>query len=159
MTQLYRADIVVPCYNEEEALPETVPVILDFFAGLIRDPANGLGTFRLILVNDGSQDATWTVITDLAARHPEVEGVMLSRNFGHQNAMLAGLSIAALLSTSLLIEVIMSWPGLGPLLVEALLAKDVHLVLSASMLATGLLVLGNLAADLALVGIDPRIRA
>ncbi|HET9359218.1 MAG TPA: ABC transporter permease [Vicinamibacterales bacterium] len=72
---------------------------------------------------------------------------------------LAGLSIATLLSASLLIEVVMSWPGLGPLLVEALLAKDVHVVLSASMLATGLLVLGNLAADLTLVGIDPRIRA
>ena len=49
---------------------------------------------------------------------------------------LAGLSIAALLSASLLIEVVMSWPGLGPLLVEALLARDVHVVLSASMLAS-----------------------
>ena len=72
---------------------------------------------------------------------------------------LAGLSIATLLSTSLLIEVVMSWPGLGPLLVEALLAKDVHVVLSASMLASGLLVLGNLAADLTLYAVDPRIRA
>ena len=72
---------------------------------------------------------------------------------------LAGLSIATLLSTSLLIEVVMSWPGLGPLLVEALLAKDVHVVLSASMLATMTLVAGNLAADLALYAIDPRIRA
>ena len=52
----------------------------------------------------------------------------------------------------------MSWPGLGPLLVEALLAKDVHVVLSASMLASGLLVIGNLAADLTLYAIDPRIR-
>jgi len=71
---------------------------------------------------------------------------------------LAGLSIATLLSASLLIEVVMSWPGLGPLLVEALLAKDVHVVLSASMLASGLLVIGNLAADLTLYAIDPRIR-
>jgi len=71
---------------------------------------------------------------------------------------LAGLSIATLLSTSLLIEVVMSWPGLGPLLVEALLAKDVHVVLSASMLASALLVIGNLAADLALYAVDPRIR-
>lgn len=94
MTQSYHADIVVPCYNEEEALPATVPVILEFFAGLVRDPANGLAGFRLILVNDGSTDATWPVITGLAARHLEIEGVKLSRNFGHQNAMLAGLSIA-----------------------------------------------------------------
>ena len=71
---------------------------------------------------------------------------------------LAGLSIATLLSASLLIEVVMSWPGLGPLLVDALLAKDVHVVVSASMLASALLVIGNLAADLTLYAIDPRIR-
>jgi peptide/nickel transport system permease protein len=72
---------------------------------------------------------------------------------------LAGLSVAALLSASLLIEVVMSWPGLGPLLVEALLARDVHVVLGASMLATVFLVGGNLLADVALVAVDPRIRA
>ena len=72
---------------------------------------------------------------------------------------LAGLSIATLLSASLLIEVVMSWPGLGPLLVEALLARDVHVVLGASMLATVFLVGGNLLADLALFAVDPRIRA
>lgn len=89
----YRADIVVPCYNEEQALPETVPVILGFFTQLVADPANRLESFRLILVNDGSADATWPIIAGLAERHPEIEGVMLSRNFGHQNAMLAGLSL------------------------------------------------------------------
>jgi len=72
---------------------------------------------------------------------------------------LAGLSFAALLSASLLIEVVMSWPGLGPLLVEALLARDVHVVLGATMLATMFLVGGNLLADLALLAMDPRIRA
>jgi len=72
---------------------------------------------------------------------------------------LAGLSIATLLSASLLIEVVMSWPGLGPLLVEALLARDVHVVLGASMLATLFLLAGNLLADLTLFAIDPRIRA
>jgi peptide/nickel transport system permease protein len=72
---------------------------------------------------------------------------------------LAGLSVAALLSASLLIEVVMSWPGLGPLLVEALLARDVHVVLGASMLATVFLVAGNLLADLTLFAVDPRIRA
>jgi peptide/nickel transport system permease protein len=71
---------------------------------------------------------------------------------------LAGLSIATLLSASLLIEVVMSWPGLGPLLVDALLAKDVHVVLSAAMLASALLVIGNLAADLTLYALDQRIR-
>jgi peptide/nickel transport system permease protein len=72
---------------------------------------------------------------------------------------LAGLSIAGLLSASLLIEVVMSWPGLGPLLVEALLARDVHVVLGASMLATVFLIGGNLVADLTLFAVDPRIRA
>lgn len=93
VSETYRADIVVPCYNEEATLPATGPVILGTFADLVRDPANRLGGFRLILVNDGSRDATWPIIADLAARHDEVEGVMLSRNFGHQNAMLAGLSV------------------------------------------------------------------
>lgn len=72
---------------------------------------------------------------------------------------LAGLSCAALVSASLLIEVVMSWPGLGPLLVESLLAKDVHVVLGASMLAAVFLVAGNLLADLALFAIDPRVRS
>jgi glycosyltransferase involved in cell wall biosynthesis len=90
----YRADVVVPCYNEEAALPQTAPTILEFFRGLVADPGNRLASFRLILVNDGSSDDTWHVIADLAARHPEVEGVMLSRNFGHQAAMLSGLSLA-----------------------------------------------------------------
>lgn len=71
---------------------------------------------------------------------------------------LAGLSIGTLLSASLLIEVIMSWPGLGPLLVDALLARDVHVVLSVTLVATALLVFANLAADLALFAVDPRIR-
>ena len=92
--QPYRADIVVPCYNEEEALPDTAPRILAFFRGLVSDPANRLSAFRLILVNDGSQDGTWRVIEQLSAEHGEVMGVMLSRNFGHQAAMLAGLTVS-----------------------------------------------------------------
>jgi glycosyltransferase involved in cell wall biosynthesis len=90
----YRADVVVPCYNEEAALPQTAPAILEFFSGLVADPGNRLASFRLILVDDGSRDGTRAVIGDLAARYAEVEGVTLSRNFGHQAAMLAGLSIA-----------------------------------------------------------------
>lgn len=72
---------------------------------------------------------------------------------------LAGLSCAALVSASVLIEVVMSWPGLGPLLVESLLAKDVHVVLGASMMATTFLVTGNLLADLTLYAVDPRVRS
>lgn len=90
----YRADVVVPCYNEEAALPVTVPAIHAFFAGLLADAGNRLAAFRLILVDDGSRDATWRLIEEFAGRHSEIEGVLLSRNFGHQAAMLAGLSIA-----------------------------------------------------------------
>jgi peptide/nickel transport system permease protein len=71
---------------------------------------------------------------------------------------LLGLSIATLLSASLLVEVIMSWPGLGPLLLEAILARDVHLVIGAVVFSTGFLVAGNLIADGLLVLTDPRIR-
>ncbi len=72
---------------------------------------------------------------------------------------LFGFSVASLLSGSVLVEVIMSWPGLGPLLLEAILARDIHLVLAPVMVSTLLLVLGNLLADLLLYALDPRIRA
>jgi peptide/nickel transport system permease protein len=71
---------------------------------------------------------------------------------------LFGSSIASLLSVSLLTEVVMSWPGLGPLLLEAILARDVYLVIGPVMVSTLLLLLGNLAADLMLYAADPRIR-
>jgi peptide/nickel transport system permease protein len=71
---------------------------------------------------------------------------------------LLGLSIAGLLSGSLLIEVIMSWPGVGPLLLEAILARDIHLVVGTVMLSSLFLVTGNLVGDLLLYLTDPRIR-
>lgn len=90
----YRADIVLPCYNEEEVLPNSLARILDHFSGLVADKNNGLIGFRLIVVNDGSRDATWRIIEEFAQKHGRVEGFCLSRNFGHQAAMLAGLSVA-----------------------------------------------------------------
>jgi peptide/nickel transport system permease protein len=71
---------------------------------------------------------------------------------------LFGLSIAGLLSTSLLIEVVMSWPGMGPMLVEAIISRDLFLVIGAVMLSTFFLVIGNFLADLLLYAADPRIR-
>lgn len=71
---------------------------------------------------------------------------------------LFGLSLAGLLSASLLVEVVMSWPGLGPLLVEAILARDFHLVLGLVLSSTVLLLAGNLLADVLLLAADPRIR-
>ncbi len=71
---------------------------------------------------------------------------------------LFGLSLGTLLSASLLIEVIMGWPGLGPLVLEAILARDLFLVIGAVMISTAFLVAGNLFADLMLYALDPRIR-
>jgi peptide/nickel transport system permease protein len=70
-----------------------------------------------------------------------------------------GFSIGALLSMSLLMEVVLSWPGLGPLVLEAILARDVYVVIAAVMLSSVFLVIGNLVADLLLYWSDPRIRA
>ena len=71
---------------------------------------------------------------------------------------LFGLSIASLLSLSLLVEVVMAWPGLGPLMLEAILARDLHLVVGPVLASTVLLLAGNLVADLLLLAADPRIR-
>jgi peptide/nickel transport system permease protein len=71
---------------------------------------------------------------------------------------LFGLSIAGLLSASLVIETIMSWPGLGPLLLEAVAARDLHVVVGAVTCSALLLVAGNLLADGLMYVADPRIR-
>jgi peptide/nickel transport system permease protein len=71
---------------------------------------------------------------------------------------LFGFSLGTLLSASLLIEVIVGWPGLGPLFLEAILARDFALVLGVVMVSATLLISGNLAADLMLYRADPRIR-
>jgi peptide/nickel transport system permease protein len=72
---------------------------------------------------------------------------------------LLGLSIGMLVSSSLLIEVIFSWPGLGQLMIEAIVQRDFFLVIDSGMLATAFLVTGNFVADLLLYVSDPRIRA
>ena len=71
---------------------------------------------------------------------------------------LFGFSIGALISGSLLVEVVMSWPGLGPLLLEAILARDLYVVIGGALLSTAFLVAGNFLADVLLYWADPRIR-
>lgn len=71
---------------------------------------------------------------------------------------LFGFSVGALLSCSLLVEIILGWPGLGPLLLEAILSRDIFLVIGAVMFSTIFLVGGNFLADLLLYWNDPRIR-
>jgi peptide/nickel transport system permease protein len=71
---------------------------------------------------------------------------------------LLGFSVGTMLSASVLVEVILSWPGLGPLVVEAIFARDTYVVIGVVMLSSVLLVAGNLIADLLLIANDPRIR-
>ena len=86
--------IVVPCYNEEEVLPTSAPVLLDELEGLIK-AGQVSDESRLLFVNDGSKDGTWAIIKALQEAHPNrVAGVKFSRNFGHQNAVLAGMTVA-----------------------------------------------------------------
>ncbi len=71
---------------------------------------------------------------------------------------LMGLSIAGMLSTSAIMEVVLSWPGLGPLIVQSVLARDTYVVLAVVMMSSAFLLAGNLLADLLLFASDPRIR-
>ncbi len=82
--------IVIPCYNEQEVLPVTAPMFLDKLNSLI---SQGLRSekSKVIFVNDGSKDNTWNIIEELSKSNDKFEGVKLSRNRGHQNALLAGL--------------------------------------------------------------------
>jgi peptide/nickel transport system permease protein len=71
---------------------------------------------------------------------------------------LLGFSVGTMLSASALAEIVLSWPGLGPLLVESILARDVYVMVAIVMLSSALLIAGNLLADFLLFVTDPRIR-
>lgn len=82
--------VVVPCYNEQEVLPETSKRLKAKMKALMQ---NGVisDRSRVIFVNDGSKDATWSIIKKLHEEDNIFGGINLSRNRGHQNALLAGL--------------------------------------------------------------------
>ena len=88
-----RLYIVVPCYNEEQVLPATAERLKEKMSALI-----GAGTIakdsRVLFVDDGSKDGTWSIIAGLNADDRLFEGVKLSRNRGHQSALLAGMYTA-----------------------------------------------------------------
>lgn len=85
-----RLYIVVPCYNEQEVLPITAPMFLDKL-GQLAAAGKISGDSRLLLVDDGSKDGTWGIISELSAADQRCIGIRQSRNRGHQNAVLAGL--------------------------------------------------------------------
>ena len=85
-----KLSIVVPCYNEEEVLPETTRVLLQLLDEL-ESGGHVNEDSRIVFVDDGSHDQTWALIREWARAEGRVEGIKLSRNRGHQNALLAGL--------------------------------------------------------------------
>ena len=80
--------IVLPAYNEEQNIPNTVKVLTGLLAGNTID-------YELVFVSDGSRDATFAQIQKAAAENPKVRGAEFSRNFGKEAAIFAGLSLAA----------------------------------------------------------------
>ena len=87
MDRLY---IVVPCYNEEEVLPETARRLRGKMSALM-EAGKITPDSHVLFVNDGSRDRTWAIIRELHQADPLFSGLDLSRNRGHQNALLAGL--------------------------------------------------------------------
>lgn len=85
--------MVIPCYYEEEVLPETAKRLKEKYTNLISSGKISPDS-RIMFVNDGSKDKTWDIIKQLNASDKIFTGLTLSRNFGHQNAVLAGLMTA-----------------------------------------------------------------
>ena len=87
---MIRLATVSPCYNEEEVLRHSVERLTALFERMISD---GLITSdsMMVFVNDGSRDRTWQIIRELHAENKFVKGINMSRNVGHQNAIMAGM--------------------------------------------------------------------
>ena len=82
--------LVIPCYNEHEVLPITAPEFLAKLTSLITSHKIHEDS-KILFINDGSRDDTWQIIQDLSRQNTHYTGISLSRNRGHQNALLAGL--------------------------------------------------------------------
>ena len=85
--------LVIPCYNEEAVLPETVKELTAELKGMM-DKGLATGESRMLFVDDGSKDRTWSLIEGFHAENPLVTGLKLAHNRGHQNALLAWLMTA-----------------------------------------------------------------
>jgi glycosyltransferase involved in cell wall biosynthesis len=82
--------LVIPCYNEEEVLPETSTRLIEKMNNMIHGDLISKDS-KIVFVNDGSKDKTWEIITKLHHQNSMIRGINLTRNRGHQNALLAGL--------------------------------------------------------------------
>jgi glycosyltransferase involved in cell wall biosynthesis len=88
--QPIRLAIILPCYNEEEILTYSATKLLGKLNELIDKSLISKDSF-LYFVDDGSQDNTWPIITQLQSENPHIKGLKFSTNFGHQNAIFAGM--------------------------------------------------------------------
>ena len=82
--------IIVPCYNEEEVLPQSIKTLSAELDKMIKSKLVKESS-KIVFINDGSADSTWTIIEKHHKKNPHIKGISLSRNFGHQEALLAGL--------------------------------------------------------------------
>ena len=85
--------VVIPCYNEEEVLPETSKRLKNKLEELMEKGKIDRNS-KIVFVNDGSKDRTWEIVEKLHEEDHIFSGINLSRNRGHQNALLAGLMTA-----------------------------------------------------------------
>lgn len=87
MTKLYLA---IPCYNEEEVLKDSAGKLLNKYNSLM-EQGKITDDSKIVFIDDGSKDRTWEIIKELHEKNPVYQGIKLSRNRGHQNALLCGL--------------------------------------------------------------------
>lgn len=85
--------LVVPCFNEEEVLPNTITKLIDLL-NVLRTEGRIAEASHVYFIDDGSRDNTWSIIAQACSSDTQVKGIKLSRNRGHQNALLAGLFTA-----------------------------------------------------------------
>lgn len=87
MTKLYLA---IPCYNEEEVLRDSAGKLLNKYDNMMAE-GKITSDSKIVFIDDGSKDKTWSIIKELHNENPVFQGIKLSRNRGHQNALLCGL--------------------------------------------------------------------
>lgn len=85
--------IVVPCFNEEEVLPETHKELENILMNLKKQKLIHLES-KILFVDDGSKDQTWSLIEEYTKNFDDITGIKFSRNYGHQNALIAGMTTA-----------------------------------------------------------------
>lgn len=87
MSYIKKLDIIVPCFNEEKNINIFIQKLLEVIKKININ-------YEIIFVDDGSHDKTWELITNLSKKNQNIKGIKLSRNFGHQSALKAGIDYA-----------------------------------------------------------------